>query len=349
MPLPRLPRPLSLSIAVISIAVLHAAAPARAQSVEAEALFNDAARLMAEGKLAEACEAFEASNRIEPRAGTLIQLGECRELNHQIASAWSAYKDALTRVRDPRKRDHARAKVTALEPRLSYLTVLVPDEARVDGLALTRNGRPLDPGLWNRAVPIDGGAYVIGGRAPGHEEWNTTVTVPPDGGKISVEVPKFKEILKLVTPAEPLPRGPSATPAIAPPAADAGPPPAAGRPGRFTTRRRIAIGAAGAGVAALGAGIVLGLQSRARRDEAFALCPDPTTPCTGAARADSLASAGHARALAANLGFGLAAAAMITAGVLWLTGAPESAAPQRVGVAPALSAHQAGVTVMGSF
>jgi len=45
------------------------------------------------------CEAFDASNRLEPRAGTLIALGDCREKNQQLASAWSAYKDALTRVR----------------------------------------------------------------------------------------------------------------------------------------------------------------------------------------------------------------------------------------------------------
>ena len=338
-------RPTSLSIAVTSAALLLAIAPARAQSAEAEALFNDASRLMAEGKIAEACEAFEASNRIESRAGTLIRLGECRELNHQLASAWSAYKDALTRVRDVHKRDLARGKVMALEPRLSYLTVLVSDEARVDGLALTRNGRPLDPGLWNRAAPIDGGAYVIGGRAPGHEEWSTTVTVPPEGGKISVEVPKFKEIIKLVAPAEPPPQGPSAAPVAATPVEEL--PPA--RPGRLTTRRMIAIGAAGASVAALGAGFVLGLQARSRRSDAYALCPDPATACADADRANALARTSHARALDADISFGAAAAAAITASVLWLSGPPESASPRHVSIAPALSAHQAGLVITGGF
>lgn len=346
MPLPPILR-LSLSTAVTSLAVLHATA-AHAQSAEAEALFNDAARLMAGGKLAEACEAFEASNRIEQRAGTLIRLGECRELNHQLASAWSAYQDALTRVRDPRKRELARVRVAALEPRLSYLTVLVPDDVRVDGLVLSRNGRPLDAGLWNRAIPIDGGTYVIGGRAPGHEEWNTTVVVPPDSGKVSVEVPRFKELARLVAPAEPLSRGPSATPPAIPPstliAIHRARPDA---PARWTTRRRIAVGAAAVSAAALGTGIVLGMQARSRRDQAFALCPDPAMPCDAAARADALTSAGHSRALTADVGFGIAGAAALTAGALWLAGAPETA--QRIAIAPAVSRQQATLTWTGSF
>src|SRR3954471_19716733 len=80
---------------------------ADAQSAEAEALFNEGDKLMAAGQLAQACDAFESSNRIETRAGTLVRLGECREQNHQLASAWSAYKDALTRAKDPRKHDIA--------------------------------------------------------------------------------------------------------------------------------------------------------------------------------------------------------------------------------------------------
>src|SRR4051812_11784859 len=90
----------SASIAAISIAcrfvvvvVSLAGSPrAYAQSAEAEAMFDEGKRLMTERKLAQACEAFEASNRIEPRAGTLILLGDCCEQNQQLASAWSAYK-----------------------------------------------------------------------------------------------------------------------------------------------------------------------------------------------------------------------------------------------------------------
>jgi hypothetical protein len=323
----------TLSIAATSLLVLvMGAGRAAAQSAEAEALFSEGDKLMTEGKLAQACDSFDASNRIEARAGTLIRLGECREQNHQIASAWSAYKDALTRAKDPRKHDIALAKATALEPKLSYLTISVPDEARVDGLAITRNGKLLDPVLWNRAVPVDGGDYVIGGRAPGHEEWSTKVTVPEAGGKISVEVPKFKELAKLLTP--------TPTP-TKPPVGDGG---EVDRPASmFTTKRKIAIGVAGGGAVGLIAGVVLGITAKGKQDDAHALCPDPQTPCAAAEQATSLSKSGHSLSIGANVAFGVGAAAAIAAGVLWFTGAPESA--HRVAIVPSTN----GITVLGRF
>jgi hypothetical protein len=187
-------------ILVVVVIVALGDGRAHAQSAEAEAQFNDGRQLLADGKLAQACQAFEASNRLEPRAGTLILLGECREQNQQLASASSAYKDALARVKDPRYRDLANAKVAALQPRLSYLTVGVSDESRVDDLTIARNGKSFDSLLWNRALPVDGGDYVITGHAPGHEEWQTTVHVPIEGAKVRVDVPSLKELPRVAPP-----------------------------------------------------------------------------------------------------------------------------------------------------
>ena len=167
---------------------------ARAQSMEAEALVNEGRKLMNERRWAQACEAFEASNRIKPRTRTLLRLGECRELNQQLASAWAAYRDALAGAREPRWRDLATVKVAELQSQLSYLTVSVSDESWVEGLMLTYNGKPLEPIFWNRTLLVDGGDYVIAGRAPGREEWRTLVHVPVEGARVSVEVPKLEEV-----------------------------------------------------------------------------------------------------------------------------------------------------------
>lgn len=328
-------RPLARSIAAINVIalviLLAGASRAHAQNAAAESLFSDGERLMKEGKLPEACDAFEASNRLEARAGTLINLGLCREKNGQLASAWSAFKDALTRVKDPKKAQIAREHVAAIEPRMSYLTVSVPDESRVDGLALTRNGTAIDAGLWNRAIPVDGGTYVIAGHAPGHEEWSTTVQVPSADGKISVDVPRFKDLAKLLAPTEP---------AAGAPAPVDQPPPAS--PSMFTTQRKVALGVAGLGVAALAAGAVFGVQAKGFKDDAYALCPDPATPCVDGDRASDLTDKGHQRALMADVSFGVGAVALISAGALWFLGAPAHG-ETTVAVTPRASASSASL------
>jgi len=318
------------------------ARPAHAQSAEAEALFSDGNKLFTEGKITEACDAFDASNRAEPRAGTLIRLGECREANQQFASAWSAYKDALNRVKDPRKRQVATTRAAALVARLSYLTISVSDEARVEGLAILRNGKPLDPMLWNRGLPVDGGDYVIVGSAPGHEDWQTIAHVPPSGGKVSVEVPRFKELIKLVPPPTPAPAG---APVVT--AAPDGESP--GRHGRFTTRRKLALGLTGAGVVVAVTGSLLGASANRQKDDAFRKCPDPATPCDEASEAQSLIRSGRRRALEANISFGVAAAAIVGAGVLWFTGGPETDRAPRVTVVPHMLPTEAGLAVQGNF
>ncbi|MEO8846561.1 MAG: hypothetical protein ABI591_08185 [Kofleriaceae bacterium] len=315
--------------------MMIAAPTAHAQSAEAEALFVDGAKLMTDGKIAAACDAFEASNQIEARAGTLIRLGECREQNHQVASAWSAYKDALTRVKDPRKRAIATAKVAELEPKLSYLTVSVPAVSRLDGLTLTRNDKPFDATLWNRALPVDGGDYLFVGRAPGHDDWKATVRAPIDSGKITLDVPKLEPTNKVV----------DVVTAPPPPEVQEDPPAPATT---FTTKRKVAIGVAGVGVLGLAGGIVFSIQAKGKQSDAHASCVDPQMPCANADAANALIKSAQSRALAANISFGVGAALAIAAGVLWFTGAPETPA-QQVTVVPTFAPGETGVAILGRF
>jgi hypothetical protein len=318
------------SIAATSLlCALVYASPARAQSAEAEALFDAGDKLMSEGKVPEACESFEASNKIEPRAGTLIRLGECREQNHQLAAAWSAYKDALTRVKDPNKREIAASKAAELEPKLSHLTVTVPDDHRAEGLAVTRNGKPVDPMVWNRPLPVDGGDYVIVASAPGYREWTTTITVPPERGESTAQVPVLEALPKPPVAIKP-PEVPEPEPAPL-----------------FTPKRKIAVGLAGASVVTLIVGSVLGVSAKGKQTDAHTLCPDPSTPCAGADLANQLESSGHTRAIIANVMFGTAAVAAIGAGVLWALGRPETST--KISVVPSVTPNGTAVMVMGRF
>src|SRR6185295_9997285 len=71
------------SALAIAVAITAAARRAEAQSptVEAEAMFRQGKDLMASGKIADACAAFDLSQKLDPRATTLINQANCRERN----------------------------------------------------------------------------------------------------------------------------------------------------------------------------------------------------------------------------------------------------------------------------
>jgi hypothetical protein len=62
-----------------------------------------------------------------------------------------------------------------------------------------------------------------------------------------------------------------------------------------------------------------------------------------------LIDSGRRRALEANIAFGVAATAIVGAGVLWFTGGAEADSAKRVSLVPRLTHHEAGLAVRGSF
>ena len=322
---------------LVAAAIVAMAGPAVAQSeAEAEQLFRDGKQLMQDGKFKEACDAFEASNRVAPAITTLLNLADCREKNGQLATAWVTYLEVERKTRDDAKQKSvskvAKERAAAIEPRLSYLTISVPRESVIDGLQLTRDGKAIDEGLWNRAVPIDGGSYTIGGHAPGHEQWSTVVNVPIEKGRVSVDVPKFKNAERLVV------EGNGGDDDDGDELVDT--------PSTFTGKRKAALGVGAVGVLAFAGGVVLGMQAKTAEDDALAICQ--ASPCARADEANELGDKAESRALLANVSFGVAAVAVAGAAFLWFTGAPESH-ESATAFAPVLTPSYAGLDVAVRF
>ncbi|KAB2900313.1 MAG: hypothetical protein F9K40_09405 [Kofleriaceae bacterium] len=162
----------------------------------AEQLFREGKRLLGEGKVAKACEAFEGSFRKDAAITTLLNLADCRERNGQFATAWGYFLDVERMGRGQNDaaayRDIGKDRAAKLEKRLSYLIINVPADATVEGLQILRNGKLVDPAEWNTDIPVDGGEYAVEGKAPGYEAWSTKVTVKPERDKASVNVPRFR-------------------------------------------------------------------------------------------------------------------------------------------------------------
>lgn len=320
----------SSSLAALAglVALTALAPPAQAQV--AETLFREGKTLMGQGKIAEACVAFDGSFRKDPAVTTLLNLADCREKNGELATAWGHFIEAERQTRG--KADQAAFNTTArdhaarLEGRLSFLIINVPDEARVDGLTITRNGALVDAAEWNRDIPVDGGTYKVEGKAPAYEAWSTEVTVGKERDKQSVNVPRFRE----------LPRKDTGEGGGGAGGAGGGE-----RPSSFTGKRKAALGVAGVGVLAAIGGTVFYLQASGIYDDAEAAQTNEDRV--------RLTDDANGKYLLAQIGWGVGAVAVGTAAVLWFTGAPSSPEAGGVTVAPRLDPTGGGLVVTGRF
>jgi hypothetical protein len=334
-----------LAAGAIAVAIAAGAAPARAQSAEADVLFRDGKKLLKDGNIAAACEKLDASERLESSVGTLLNLADCRERNHQLATAWATFRKAVVaarNARDGRREKEARRREKLLAPRLSYLTVSVPEASRIDGLAITRNGAELDRALWDQRVPVDAGDYERAAAAAGYRPWTAQVRIEREAQKAEIEVPA------LVAEPRPAPEPVAAQPRPTPPARNAenaddadGAEPARrepARPSRWTTSREIALVVAAAGAAGVGIGIGYGLHGRQLEQQSDAQCP--TATCNDARGLSLNADARHAARIA-NIGFAAGGGLLAGAIALWWLGGPS--------VAPVVGRDQVGIALAGAL
>jgi hypothetical protein len=325
----------------VLVATIASASLAHAQpSPEAEKLFRDGRALAKQGKLAEACDAFAASNKLDSSVGTLLNLGDCRAKLGQTATAWATFVEAsrLAKKLSDRRGAEADRRAGELEPKLSYLVIQV-DAPAADQRVL-RDATLIDPAVFGQAVALDPGTYEVHAEGPGLVAWSHKVTVKPDGARETVRVPKLP---RAATPkASTASTEPNASTEPSAPATEAlRDAPAS----RFTARRKIALAAGGAGLLALGGSTVLALQAKSMHDDARKLCP-AGAPCRDLAASDRSKQAVSRANLATIVG-GVGIAALAAGAVLWIIGAPPESAVVRI--APAAAPDSVGMTVIGSF
>src|SRR5689334_5913935 len=90
---------LSLSMALSIALALSGTAQAQPSGAQAETLFRQGKELMGKGQIAEACAAFDASQKLDPTIATLLNQAACREKNGQLATAWGLFLEAERQTR----------------------------------------------------------------------------------------------------------------------------------------------------------------------------------------------------------------------------------------------------------
>jgi hypothetical protein len=258
-----------LVFACSMLATLAARAePTAADSALATLLFEQGRALIAEGQVSEACQKFTESQRLDPGGGTLLNLARCHEQEGRLASAWSEFQAAQSLARDggrPDREAEAAYHISALEPRLSRLSIVVPAAADVTGLMVERDGRELGRGAWSTAIPIDGGEHVVRATAPGRQPFTATLVIGRELDQQTIEVPI------LATSPLPMTLPPLAAPAASPAAAM---PPPLVEAETFTPERLrwLGIGSVALGVVAWAAGGYALATALDAKDAAAAHC-----------------------------------------------------------------------------
>jgi serine/threonine-protein kinase len=314
---------LTLASALLLPAVARADGSNKAAAQE---LFDQGRKLMEQGDFAAACPKLESSQKLDPGAGTLMNLAACYEKNGQSASAWVTYTDAATSSaeRHPDWAEKARAKAAALAPTLSRLTVLVPHS--VPGLIVKRDGAFVASGAYGVPIPVDPGAHVVEATAPGRLGSKQTVQVAAGAAQEVITVPELD---------------------AAPTGSAAGNGSTEGR-ASGTTQRVLGATFAGVGIVGLAFGSIFGVKAlNWKSDVAVAHCNPEFTACdpTGKAEIDKA----HSDATISTVAFVVGAVALVGGTIVFFTAPHTAEAKPEVSVGLGHRGSPLGLTLEGSF
>lgn len=163
-------------------------------SAAADVLFQEGRALFKEGKFDAACIRFARSQEVEPAVGTLLNLGDCYKITGKTASAWTAYRDALSLAKarsDQPRAELAENEARRLEPTLARLRIEVA--STVPGFILLLNGAPIDLATLAASIPVDPGEQAIEASAPGRKPWYTNIAIGA-GTTTTVKVPRLRYV-----------------------------------------------------------------------------------------------------------------------------------------------------------
>ena len=167
-------------VATVAIAAGSGARVAYAQSGDAataEAMFLEGRHAMEAGDYAHACPKFAESQRLDPAAGTLMNLASCEEKVGKLAGAWQHWKEAIDAL--PPKDDRiafAHSRVVDLERRLSWLTVNLAPGSNQDARIL-RDDVELGRASQGVPLPVDAGEHTVAVFVPGRAPDRVTVSL----------------------------------------------------------------------------------------------------------------------------------------------------------------------------
>lgn len=147
-----------------------------------ESLYDEALRAMDAKDYATACPMLEQVTRAVPDGlGAKFSLAECYEESGRLATAYEMFLRVETQTRakgQAERREKAAARAVALESRLARLTIVVPQSlASGFGIRVTLDDMPIDASKWGTARFVDAGTHQVGVVAKGGRQWQRQIEI----------------------------------------------------------------------------------------------------------------------------------------------------------------------------
>lgn len=342
----------ALALALATTHESGAAEPTADDQAAARALFDQARALMDEKRYAEACPKLEESQRLSHGTGTLLNLGDCYERSGKTYSAYKTFLRAATSARQTGQTEReklALVRADVLKRQLSSITVVVPAASAAADLRVYRGDQEIPKESWGVEQPLDPGTYELRATAGG-KTWNQTVTLGATADRKSISVPALVEAPPATVP----PVAPS------PPASGSSPNPptptdgkTAGRgpdegAGRGIPTASYVLGA----VALVGFGVsgYFALAAKSKQDESLQHCREQNL-CTQ--QGVDLRDQALKNATTSTIAFGVGAAALGGAAIVYFTSGGSSPKSGRRGRAPSVlglvAPGHAALGIRGAF
>lgn len=299
-----------------------------AHADRADQLFKKGQKLLGEKRYAEACAAFEDSDRLDPEIGAKLNVARCYQEWGKLATAWRWYSDAEQMA--IKTGDKRTAKIHALVEEVDRdvprLVLVLPADAATDHVAIRLDGAELALASVGDERRVDPGPHDITIIVDGKSQLRTVPVQRGEHSRVPLDLPARVRSRRRVEPE---------------PVADPGT--------TGATRRLIGLGTAGAGVVAVGIASIVTL--RARSDYHHALdghCDGEIDMCDPTGLHDT-----HGARHRANIAtvVSVLGAATVAGGLVLYVISRDAPAGERQAlyVAPVIGGSGGGVVLGGGF
>jgi hypothetical protein len=148
---------LLFSGALVALSLVTSVHTARGQTpTEGERLFLEGRQLLEQGKVDEACAAFQASYEAEHALGSLLNLANCEEQRKKFRAALARWREAAANADTEKNRLYSVGRAADLEAKMPKILVrLGPGAGRA---VVTIDGEPTSAG---EKIAVDPGEHIV--------------------------------------------------------------------------------------------------------------------------------------------------------------------------------------------